>query len=317
MPDAAPLRPRTEQTHPQARGLDTREDARILSILLEAQLEAVSAVRAALPDLEKGACAMVRAIGRGGRIVYGAAGSSGLQALADGLEIPPTFGIPAERIRILRAGGFDNMTVPREGAEDDAEAAARDAEVIGPKDCVICLAASGNTTYAVTIMQTARARGATTIGIANNPGTRLLEADIPVLLPTPPEVIAGSTRLGAGTAQKVALNLMSTLMGIRLGHVMDGLMVNVATSNIKLRGRAEGIVCEITGCQPAAAREALEAAGWRVKEAILIRSGAKDLAQARQYLDAAGQNLRSALAALNTGENPGNRVSTHQLGEDR
>ena len=301
MPDAAPPRPRTEQMHPQARGLDTREDARILSILLDAQLDAVQAVRPALPALEKGADAMARALGRGGRLVYGAAGSSGLQALADGLEIPPTFGIPVDRIRILRAGGFTNITTPKEGAEDDAEAAARDAEAIDPEDCVICLAASGNTIYAVTIMQIARARGATTIGIANNPGTRLLEADIPILLPTPPEVVAGSTRLGAGTAQKVALNLMSTLMGIRLGHVMDGLMVNVVAGNIKLRGRAEGIVCEITGCQPAAAREALEAAGWHVKEAVLIRSGAKDLAQARQYLEAADQNLRSALAALNTG----------------
>lgn len=278
-----------------------RTNSEILSILLDAQVEAARAVRAALPALEAGAEAMTQAFRTGHDLVYAAAGSSGLQALADGLEIPPTFGISAERIHILRAGGFDEITVPKEGAEDDAEAAARDAAVIEAGDCVICLAASGNTTYPVTIMEIARARGATTIGIANNPGTLLLEADIPVLLETPPEVIAGSTRLGAGTAQKIALNLMSTLAGIRLGHVMDGLMVNVATSNIKLRGRAEGIVMQLTGCERSAAHAALEAADWQVKEAILIQSGAKDLAQARQYLEAADQNLRSALAALNTG----------------
>lgn len=301
MTDSTLPKPQTEQAHPQARDLDTRPDHEILSILLDAQAEAVAAVRAALPALEKGAAAITQALQDGGDIVYGAAGSSGLQALADGLEIPPTFGIPAERIHILRAGGFDNMTVPKEGAEDDAEAAARDAAVIKRGDCVICLAASGNTIYAVTIMEIARERGATTIGIANNPGTRLLEADIPVLLATPPEVIAGSTRLGAGTAQKIALNLMSTLTGIRLGHVMDGLMVNVATSNIKLKARAENIVSALTGCDRADARAALEAADWNVKQAIVIQSGARNPAQARQILQAAGQNLRSALASMKTG----------------
>ncbi len=301
---ASPHVPQTERLHPRARGLDTLPGGEILSILLEAQVAAARAVGEALGALERGAAAMEGALRGGGRLVYAAAGSSGLQALADGLEIPPTFGIPTERIEILRAGGFENMTVPREGAEDDAEAAAADAEVIRAGDCVICLAASGNTIYPVKIMEIARARGAVTIGIANNPGTRLLEADIPVLLPTPPEVIAGSTRLGAGTAQKIALNLMSTLLGVRLGHVMDGRMVNVATSNVKLRGRAAKIVRDIAGCDEDTARRCLEAAQWAVKEAVLIASGAKDLAAARRYLDAANQNLRSALAGLRTGEAP-------------
>ena len=170
---------------------------------------------------------------------------------------------------------------------------------------MICLAASGNTIYPVTIMDIARQRGATTVGMSNNPGTKLLAgADIPVLLPTPPEVIAGSTRLGAGTAQKIALNLMSTLLGVRMGHVMDGLMVNVATSNTKLRARAEKIVCDIAGCDNATARRCLEAADWGVKEAVLVASGATDLAQATKYLNAADQNLRSALADLSSGKAP-------------
>ena len=288
----------TETIHPAAAGLDQRSPAEILKILHQAQLDAVAALEAALPALEQGALAIEKALRNGGNLVYAAAGSSAMQALADGLEIPPTFGISPDRIHILRAGGFDNMTVAKEGAEDNAEAAARDAEVIGPKDAVICLAASGNTIYTVTVMEIARARGATTIGISNNPDARLLGADIPVLLPTPPEVIAGSTRLGAGTAQKIALNLMSTLLGIRMGHVLDGLMVNVATSNIKLKGRATGIVQRVTGCDEATARDALKRADWRVKEAILIVSGAGDLKSAEEILDRADGNLRTALAEL-------------------
>lgn len=289
----------TEQSHPQARGLDLRPDEEVLAILLQSQLDAVQAVGSALPDLARGAAAMAQALRGGGDLVYAAAGSSGLQALADGLEIPPTFGIPGERIHILRAGGYDNMTVPKEGAEDDAEAAERDAGVIGPGDCVTCLAASGNTIYPATILEIARSRGATTIGIANNPNTRLLaHADIPILLPTLPEVIAGSTRLGAGTAQKVALNLMSTLLGIRMGHVLDGLMVNVATSNTKLKGRAAGIVRQITGCDGATATDALERGAWNVKLAILIASGAQGAEHAREILDRAGGNLRAALTEL-------------------
>lgn len=288
----------TEGTHADAPGLDQRSPAEILQVLHQAQVEAAKAVGATLAALEQAALAVERALRTGGNLVYAAAGSSALQAMADGLEIPPTFGISAERIHILRAGGLQDLSVAKEGAEDDAEAAREAAQVIGPKDAVICLAASGNTIYPVTIMEIAKARGATTIGISNNPDARLLEADVPVFLPTPPEVIAGSTRLGAGTAQKIALNLISTLLGIRMGHVFDGLMVNVATSNIKLRGRAAGIVMRVTGCDEAAAKAALERADWGVKEAILIVSGAGGVAEARDYLERAEQDLRVALAEL-------------------
>jgi len=295
----------TEQTHASAEGLDALEGAQILRILHEGQVQAVAAVGAALPALEKGAEAMVATIRAGGNIVYAAAGSSGLQCLADGLEIPPTFGVPATRIHILRAGGFENMTVPKEGAEDDADEAREAADVIGPEDCVICMAASGNTIYPNVIMEIARERGATTIGVSNNPDTLLLQgSDIPVLLHTPPEVIAGSTRLGSGTAQKIALNLMSSLMGIKLGHVMNGLMVNVATSNIKLKKRAEGIVMEITGCDAQTAHANLLRADWGVKQAILITHGAKDRAEADTYLETAAQNLRSAISKISSGKTP-------------
>ena len=292
----------TEQPHGHAKGLDLLSGAEILTILHDAQIAAVESTSAALPALDKGAEAMAKAIRTGGNLVYAAAGSSGLMGLADGLEIPPTFGIPTSRISILRAGGLEDMAKPKGEAEDDEEAATRDAADIGPNDCVICLAASGNTVYPVTIMNIAKARGATTIGISNNGNTLLISgSDIPVFLPTPPEVIAGSTRLGAGTAQKIALNMMSTLMGVRLGHVMDGLMVNVIANNVKLFERAENIVMEITGCDRNTATENLKAANGGVKQAILITSGAKDLSDAMKYLDMADQNLRSAIANITTG----------------
>lgn len=290
---------KTEQLHPSARGLDTREPAEILRILHGAQIEAAEAVATATAALERGARAMAEAVRGGHRLVYAAAGASGLQGMADGLEITPTFGIPIEQVCILRAGGLDDMSRPKGYAEDDVAAARADAAVIAPGDCVICLAASGNTTYPVTIMEVAKARGAVTIGMANNPGTKLLAgADIPVYLPTPPEAIAGSTRLGAATAQKIALNMMSSLMGVLLGHVMDGLMVNVIANNEKLFRRAEAIVMEITGCDRAVAARHLATAGGGVKLACLLTAGAESLDAAQAHLDEAGQNLRLALARL-------------------
>lgn len=289
----------TEHIHPQAADLDLASDAAVLSILHASQVEAAKVVKTAIPALAKGAEAMANAIRSGGNLVYAAAGSSGLMGLADGLEIPPTYGIPESRITILRAGGLADLERPTGEAEDDAQDAAKGASAITGADCVICLAASGNTPYTARILDIAKARGAATIGISNNPGTRLLSAaDIPILLPTAPEVIAGSTRLGAGTAQKIALNMMSTLMGVRLGHVYDGLMVNLVANNTKLAARAENIVMSITGCVQTEAASNLKTARGGVKEAILLNQGATSLDQARMLLNDADQNLRTALANL-------------------
>jgi len=309
---------KTEQAHNKAKGLDCLAGAEALTVLLDGQMAAIEAVRSAIPDLEAGADLMAQTIRSGGNLVYAAAGSSGLMGLADGLEITPTFGIPNSRIKILRAGGLEDMHIPKGDAEDDTEAALRDAEVIASGDCVICLAAIGNTPYPHAIMQRAHEVGAKSIGIANNDGTLLIrDADIPVVLPTPPEVIAGSTRLGAGTAQKIALNLMSTLMGIRLGHVMDGLMVNVIANNDKLNKRAARIVMDISKCSEAAAVANLDKAGGSVKLAILLASGATSTSDAQKHLDGADQNLRAALSKLDPGEAPETqRANAHQLGEN-
>jgi N-acetylmuramic acid 6-phosphate etherase len=289
----------TEKLHPEALGLDEKSDLEILTILYEGQIEAAKCVSGSMASLEAGAKAMADAVLMGNKLVYAAAGSSGLQGMADGLELTPTFGIPISQIKILRAGGIQDMSQPKGNMEDSKLAAISDAKIIKPGDCVICLAASGNTTYPSVIMKIAKKVGATTIGIANNPDTELLlGSDIPVLLPTPPEVVAGSTRLGAGTAQKIALNTMSTYMGMLLGHVMDGQMVNLIANNAKLFKRSEKIVMNITSCNTKTAKDALTKANGGVKLAILLASGAKSIVTAQKILESEGQNLRSAINRL-------------------
>ena len=286
----------TENLHPNALGLDEKGNLEILTILYEAQIEAAKCVNKSIASLEAGAKAMANAVSNGNKLVYAGAGSSGLQGMADGLELTPTFGIPISQIKILRAGGLQDMAQPKGNMEDNKLSAISDAEIIEPGDCVICLAASGNTTYPSVIMKIAKKVGAITIGIANNPDTELLSgSDIPVFLPTPPEVLAGSTRLGAGTAQKIALNTMSTYMGILLGHVMDGQMVNLIANNAKLFKRSEKIVINITGCNANKAKNALREAKGGVKLAILLASGAKSITTAQNILASEKQNLRLAI----------------------
>ena len=292
-------RPNTELMHHEAANLDRLSNAEILTILHRSQVDAANAVAAAIDSLAQGAEAMALAVRNGRKLVYAAAGSSGLQGMADGLEITPTFGVPISQIKILRAGGLEDLSRPKGEAEDNVAAAQLDASVIEAGDCVICLAASGSTAYTITILKLAQEKDAVTIGISNNPDTALLShADIPIHLPTPPEVIAGSTRLGAGTAQKIALNMMSSLMGVRLGHVLDGLMVNVIANNEKLYRRAEEIVMQVTGCGRSTASSNLHKANGAVKEAVLLALGAQSYFDAQNLLERNNQNLRDALAAL-------------------
>ncbi len=290
----------TEQRHAATDGLDLRTDADILNLLAKGQADAAAAVGKATPAIERAAEAAASSLRSGGRIIYAAAGSSGLMALADALELPGTYGLDRDRIVVLLAGGMAALSDMKGGPEDDG-VAAREAVLAlnpGPSDCLIALTASGQTPYPLEAAKAARAAGAPTVGLANNAGAALFEiVDIAVFLPTPPEVIAGSTRMGAGTAQKIALNMLSTLMAIRLGHVHDGLMVNVLADNEKLRIRARGIVAEIAQVSDDVAASALETSAGAVKPAVLIAAGA-DPAEAHALLDKHGGILRQALAAL-------------------
>ena len=280
--------------------IDARSMPEAADFLLDGQLAAIEAVRSAIPALSIGAEKMASAIRTGHSIHYAAAGSSGLMALADGSELRGTFGIPTDRIHIHMAGG-----VPVDGympgdTEDDEEAVAQFAGKIATGDVVIVLTASGTTPFALEVARAAQRNGAFVIGIANNPGTPLLAiSDVPVCISTPSEVIAGSTRLGAGTAQKAALNLMSTLMGIVLGHVYSGEMVNVIADNAKLVRRAVGIVTRIAGVSEDAAEAAITQTGGQVKSAILVATGCTP-ARASDLLMQNGGHLGPCLASLSS-----------------
>lgn len=293
--------PATEIAEDRYRGLDTWRDEAVLGALLDGQRRALASVEAAIPDLARGAKLAAQKLEAGGRLIYLAAGSPALISLNDALEVPQTFGIARDRIVTIFAGGsaiFANM----QGAqEDDGDLARADIAAVrtGPGDCVIATSASGSTPYTVEGLKAARAAGAATIGIAGNANAPLItEADIGVLLNAGPEVISGSTRMGAGTAQKAALNMLSTMIGVHLGHVYDGLMVNVVADNEKLRGRAARIVMRITGAGADAAARALELSGGEVKPAVLIAAGAKGLDDALALLGRSNGNLRTALAEV-------------------
>lgn len=271
---------RTEAVHKDAGGIDAQAPESVLRLLATAQVEAAGAVHAAIPAIAEAAARIAGCLAAGGRLVYAAAGSSGLMALADALELPGTFGIPRDRVVILLAGGTEALV-----------------NLAG--DCLVAISASGSTPYAMGALQEATRRGAATIAFANNAGAPMFDiAEISVLLATPPEVVAGSTRMGAGTAQKIALNMMSTLVAVHLGHVHDGYMVNLHADNIKLHERAARIVSAISGCDMPTAKALLERSGGSVKVAILLASGAVSLEAANQLLDGAGQKLRSALSKL-------------------
>jgi N-acetylmuramic acid 6-phosphate etherase len=267
-----------------------------LAAMLEHQLNALCAVRAALPALERAVLAAAARLAAKGRLAYAGAGSSGRIAVQDAVELYPTFGWPRERLAWLLAGGPAALAGAVEGAEDDAAAGRAEASALGlgPDDALLAVAASGTTAYTRAAQAAARAGGALTIALANNPQAPLLaEAEIPVLLDTGPEFLAGSTRMAAGSAQKIALNLFSTRLMTELGRVCDGLMVQVVPSNAKLVARSRRIVRSLSGASDEAAAAAWEAAGRDIRLAVLMLDGL-DRATAEARLAAAGGDLRRA-----------------------
>ena len=293
----------TERVSPRFYDLDRWPAGDILLAMWEGQLAAVAAVRAALPALESAAAAALPRLANDGRLVYAGAGTSGRIGVQDGAELPPTFDWPEDRLVLLMAGGDTAFTRSIENAEDDRDAALRDVagHGIGAADVVLGIAASGSTPYTTTVIAESARRGALTIGIANSPGGALLAAaSCPILVETGAEIIAGSTRLQAGTAQKIVLNLFSSLVMVRLGRVHRGLMVDMNARNAKLRQRAERMLRQLTGEDDATVRAALDAAGGRVKTAVLLLRGI-GLAQADRLLARHAGHLHAALADIGAG----------------
>ncbi len=288
----------TEFRSPRFQGLETWGTGEVLAALLAGQHQGLHAVWGALQTLEQAvAMAVQRLSSDDGRIIYVGAGTSGRLAVLDGIELTPTFGWPPERLAYLFAGGEKGLIHSIEGAEDDAGLARDLVERtnIGPADVVLALAASGTTPYTRAAVTAAREKGALTISFANNPGSPLLDdAQIGVLLRSGPEVLAGSTRLGAGTAQKVALNLFSTALMVGLNKVHAGYMVDMVASNEKLKNRAAAMVMELTRCDAGQAHAALEQADYGIKLAVLLVGGMEKPA-AEDLLERHNGNLGAAI----------------------
>jgi len=293
----------TEDVDPRFVDLDAWSLPSAMEAMWEGQLAAVAAVGRALPAITAATHAATEALGDRGRLVYVGAGTSGRVAVQDGAELPPTFAWPPERLRFIIAGGEGALIASVEGAEDDVSDAVRQIDEVrlSPHDVVIAVSASGTTPFTVAALRQADTRRVVTIGIASNPGTALLRsAKYPVLVETGRELIAGSTRMKAGTAQKVVLNLISTGIMLQLGRVFRGMMVNMQTTNTKLKRRAELMVARIAGCDQAQAACALDQAEGDIKLATLLVLG-YDKAEAEGILASHKGNLRRVFADLTHG----------------
>jgi N-acetylmuramic acid 6-phosphate etherase len=258
------------------------------------------AVARAIPAIARAVNAIVAALNRGGRVFYVGAGTSGRLATLDAVEIPPTFGTPARKVQAVIAGGRRALTHAVEGAEDNEAQGARDlaARRLTRNDAVIGITASGATPYVLGALGYARRQGAVVIGITSNPRTPVTRlAPISIVTETGPEAITGSTRMKAGTAQKMVLNMLSTTVMTRLGRVYDNWMIGVALTNRKLKQRGLRILAEASGSSVAEATRALRQSGHDLRAALIMLKSSVDARTARRLLRRAGGGLRAALAA--------------------
>ncbi|KAA9378091.1 N-acetylmuramic acid 6-phosphate etherase [Microbispora cellulosiformans] len=288
----------TEQSDPRYSGIDTLPTEEIARLMNAADAAVPAAVGQAVPAISAAVDAIAARMAGGGRLLYVGAGTSGRLAVLDASECPPTFGTHPDLVQGIIAGGEAALVRSVEGAEDDAEAGAaviRDKSV-GPLDSVVGISASGRAPYVVGAVEEARRRGALTVGLACNTGTPLaLAAERAIEVIVGPEVVTGSTRLKAGTAQKLVLNMISTITMIRSGRTYGNFMVDVVASNSKLVDRAARIVSDITGAEVPDAREVLEHAGRDVKTAVVMIERGVGADDARALLAVHGDRLGPAL----------------------
>lgn len=289
----------TEARNPATASLDTLSPLALVEAMHVADGEALAAVHAALPQVARAVDAIAERLKNGGRLLYFGAGTSGRLGVLDASECPPTFHTPPELVQGIIAGGDRAFRNAVEGAEDDPEAGAaavRDLGV-GEQDVVVGIAASGRTPYVLGAMRAGREAHALTIGLSCVAGSPVEQsAELPITAVTGPEVVTGSTRLKAGTATKLILNMLSTGALVRLGYVHGNLMVNVQPTNAKLLDRSIRIVMELTGLERAAAKQALDAAGGEVKTAVVMAQLGLDREAARARLQAAGGVLRAVIS---------------------
>lgn len=288
----------TEAIDPRSADLDLRSSLEVATLMLEANDRAVAVVGAALPAIAAAVDAVAARMREGGRLLYVGAGTSGRLAVLDAAECVPTFSTSPDLVRAILAGGDEALVHSVEGAEDDADGgrAAIAREAVGPADSVVGIAASGSTPFVRGALAEARARGALTAAISCVAPAPILDAaDLPIPVPTGAEVLAGSTRLAAGTAQKLVLNMLSTGVMVRLGRVHGNRMIDVAVTNAKLRRRAIGIVGDLAAVDAAEAERLLDASGLEVRTAVAMGRLGVGADEARQRLAASGGSLRAVL----------------------
>jgi N-acetylmuramic acid 6-phosphate etherase len=302
---------RTEQRNPRSRGLDRKSSLEIVRALNREDATAALAIRPVLPKIARAVDAIADSLRRGGTLFYIGAGTSGRLAVLDAAECPPTFGTPSRMVQAIIAGGQRALRRAVEGAEDSAANGARDLRRAGlaPGDVVVGVAASGTTAYVLGALAFAAKRGAVTVGVTSNPQSTLARrAGISIAPDTGPEAIAGSTRLKAGTAQKMVLNMLSTAAMVRIGRVYENWMVHVALTNHKLRRRGARILEQAAGVSPSAAEHALRQAGHNLPAALVMLKTGASLRDSLRSLAATGGNVRQAIAtALRKQFNPKGR----------
>lgn len=299
----------TESAHQGHPELDRYATADLVSALVDDHALGVLAVQRARDSLARAVDASTERLSRGGRLIYAGAGTSGRLGVLDAVELNPTFSWPRHRAPAILAGGDGAMFLAVEGAEDDGAQGAEDLHRLGPQpqDVVFAIAASGTTPFALGVLSAARSLGCLTIGMANNAHTPLLDvAEIPILLDTGSEVISGSTRLKAGTAQKIALNSYSSAVMVRLHKVYGNLMVDLRATNVKLIHRAVRLTMQAAGVGQLPAEAALRDCGYRVKVAVLMLRKALTAEAAEGTLAECAGNLRLALGeSVFSGPPPG------------
>ncbi|HUN28753.1 MAG TPA: N-acetylmuramic acid 6-phosphate etherase [Alphaproteobacteria bacterium] len=287
--------PPTEERLAASAGLDLLATRELVDVLVRDQAAAVAAVRAQSATLARVVDAAVERLQRGGRLHYVGAGTSGRLGVLDAAEMPPTFATPPDMVCAHIAGGERALRHAVEGAEDNAEEGRRAmVDHVAPVDVVIGISASGGAPYVVAALEQARSIGALTVAITSSDSSALVRAAVEaIVLPTGAEVLSGSTRLKAGTAQKIALNTLSTAIMVRMGKVYDNLMIDVVATNEKLRARARRLVRTLTGVDDARAQAALERAEGSAKVAVVMLARTVDAEQARALLRS--ETLRSLL----------------------
>jgi N-acetylmuramic acid 6-phosphate etherase len=293
----------TEMRNPRTRGIDAQATIEIVRRIHREDASVAANVSSALPSVARAVDAIAAAIRRGGRLFYVGAGTSGRLAALDAAEIPPTYGTSPRIVQAIIAGGRRALTHAVEGAEDSRSNGARDlaARDLDSNDAVVGIAASGGTPYVLGALEFANKKGAVTVGITSNPRTPITQiAKINIVTPTGPEVITGSTRMKAGTAQKLVLNMLSTATMIRLGRVHDNWMIGVALTNRKLQARGLRILMEASGAGVAESTRALSQSGHDLAAALIMLKTGASAPQAKRLLRDTHGHVHNALNAAQT-----------------